>query len=101
MNDNPNGYGNNPIEPYAGFKQALEALPGAMEPIIKTVAEKILPIMQNLADQLNATGYHITYNHPATKHDGRRRSRREMRDTRQQVHFIPLAQVVRKRDGER
>ena len=81
----------------ARLRAAIQALPGAMEPIIKVI-NAATPELQQLMSWFNSTGNHITYNHPPTKHNGRRRSRREMRDHRQQVHFIPLAQIVWKKD---
>jgi hypothetical protein len=82
----------------ARLRAAIQALPGAMEPIIKVI-NAATPELQRLMSWFNSTGYHITYNHPPTKHNGRRRSRREMRDHRQQAHFIHLADTIRK-DGE-
>jgi hypothetical protein len=81
------------------FKESLEALPDAIAQIIKAINQQVMPEMMRLSRWFRSAGFNVTYDHPATKHTGRRRSRREMRDIRQQAHFIHLADTIRK-DGE-
>ncbi len=86
----------NDPETWVALRAALQSW---YDTVADVVVNQVIPTLQRVANQLNATGFHITYEHPAAKHNGRRRSRREMRDIRQQAHFIHLADTIRK-DGE-